>query len=39
MKPAGLDAIVTEIGLDDLPAAFETLRVGNARGRFVVRLG
>jgi NADPH2:quinone reductase len=39
MKPAGLDGIVTEIGLDGLPAAFETLRGGNARGRYVVRLG
>jgi NADPH2:quinone reductase len=38
MKP-NLAGVVTEIGLDDLPRAFETLRAGNARGRFVVRLG
>lgn len=39
MKPANLMTMVTEIGLDDLPSAFATLRGGNARGRFVVRLG
>lgn len=38
MKPATLNAIATEVGLDGLPAAFETLRAGQARGRFVVRL-
>jgi acrylyl-CoA reductase (NADPH) len=38
MKPPDLDGIITEIGLDGLPAAFETLRGGNARGRYVVRL-
>jgi NADPH2:quinone reductase len=39
LKPPGLLSMVTEIGLDDLPSAFATLRAGNARGRFVVRLG
>jgi len=38
LKPAGLRAITTEIGLDDLPAAFATLLKGEARGRFVVRV-
>ncbi len=38
MKPANLKASVREIGLADLPDAFETLKSGSARGRFVVRL-
>jgi hypothetical protein len=38
MKPRALSAMVTEIGLDDLPRAFETLIAGAARGRFVVKL-
>ncbi len=38
MKPANLGASVQEIGLADLPDAFETLKKGAARGRFVVRL-
>ncbi|MEP7306899.1 MAG: oxidoreductase [Acidobacteriota bacterium] len=38
MKPANLNASVREIGLADLPEAFETLKKGAARGRFVVRL-
>ena len=38
MKPAGLNAIAHEITLDGLPAAFETLLAGKARGRFVVNL-
>lgn len=38
MRPRDLEAVVTEIGLEDLPRAFETLRNGNAIGRFVVRL-
>jgi hypothetical protein len=38
MKPPQLAAIAREITLDDLPAAFETLLKGQARGRFVVRL-
>jgi NADPH2:quinone reductase len=39
MKPAGLASIVREIDLEGLPQAFATLKAGNARGRFVVRLG
>ena len=38
MKPAHLKESVREIGLADLPGAFETLKSGAARGRFVVRL-
>jgi acrylyl-CoA reductase (NADPH) len=38
VKPGGLRAIVKEIGLDELPAAFATLLKGEARGRFVVRV-
>jgi len=38
MKPANLSASVREIGLADLPDAFETLKNGAARGRFVVKL-
>jgi acrylyl-CoA reductase (NADPH) len=38
MKPADLNAIAHEITLDGLPAAFETLLAGKARGRFVVKL-
>jgi NADPH2:quinone reductase len=38
MKPADLRSVVTEIDLDGLPGAFETLKNGDARGRFVVRL-
>ena len=39
LKPAHLDLTTSEIGLDGLPHAFETLLAGQARGRFVVRLG
>jgi NADPH2:quinone reductase len=38
LKPAGLDAITTEIDLEGLPAAFATLLAGGARGRYVVSL-
>jgi acrylyl-CoA reductase (NADPH) len=38
MKPADLNAIAHEITLDGLPAAFDTLLAGKARGRFVVNL-
>jgi acrylyl-CoA reductase (NADPH) len=38
MKPADVNAIAHEITLDGLPAAFETLLAGQARGRFVVNL-
>ena len=38
MKPADLNAIAHEITLNGLPAAFETLLAGKARGRFVVNL-
>jgi NADPH2:quinone reductase len=37
MKPAKLGASVREIGLADLAGAFETLKSGAARGRFVVK--
>jgi len=38
MRPANLNAIAHDITLDGLPAAFETLLAGKARGRFVVNL-
>jgi NADPH2:quinone reductase len=38
MKPADLDSIAHEVTLDALPAAFNTLLAGEARGRFVVNL-
>ena len=38
MKPAALESIARDIGLEDLPDAFGTLLAGQARGRFVVRL-
>ena len=38
MKPKNLKAMVHEIGLDDLPQAFETLLAGKARGRYVVNI-
>ncbi len=38
MKPAHLSIMSHEIGLEELPAAFETLLTGRARGRFVVRV-
>jgi NADPH2:quinone reductase len=38
LKPARLDLTTREIGLEDLPGAFETLLGGHARGRFLVRL-
>jgi NADPH2:quinone reductase len=38
MKPPQLRTIATEIGLDGLPDAFDTLLKGQARGRFVVKI-
>jgi acrylyl-CoA reductase (NADPH) len=38
MKPSQLRTIATEIRLDDLPTAFDTLLKGRARGRFVVKV-
>jgi NADPH2:quinone reductase len=39
LKPATLDTLARDrIGLADLPAAFETLLKGSARGRIVVKL-
>jgi NADPH2:quinone reductase len=38
LKPTHLSLTTTEIGLDDLPRAFETLLGGGVRGRFLVRL-
>jgi len=39
LRPAGLEIIGHEIGLQDLPAAFDTLLKGAARGRIVVKIG
>jgi NADPH2:quinone reductase len=39
LKPTALTTLAREIGLDELPMAFDTLLKGSARGRFVVRLG
>jgi len=38
MKPSQLRKIATEIRLEDLPTAFDTLLKGRARGRFVVKV-
>jgi NADPH2:quinone reductase len=38
MKPPVLEAIATEIPLDGLHDAFDTLLAGKARGRFVVNV-
>jgi acrylyl-CoA reductase (NADPH) len=38
MKPPDLAGMIGQIGLNELPRAFETLKSGNAVGRFVVRL-
>ena len=38
LKPARLSLTTTEIALEDLSRAFETLLGGRARGRFLVRL-
>ena len=38
LKPAHLDTIAYTIGLDELPAQFEKMLNGNARGRAVVKL-
>ena len=38
LKPAQLAASSHEIGLDDLPSAFDALLKGQARGRYVVKL-
>jgi acrylyl-CoA reductase (NADPH) len=38
MKPTKLTTVINEIELEQLPEAFETLKAGQARGRFVVRL-
>jgi len=38
LKPARLSLTTTEIALEDLSRAFETLLGGGARGRFLVRL-
>lgn len=36
-KPGQLGKMVTEIGLEELPQALQTIREGKAKGRFVVR--
>jgi acrylyl-CoA reductase (NADPH) len=38
LKPGHLDKIAYTIGLNDLPAQFEKLIKGSARGRAVVKL-
>jgi acrylyl-CoA reductase (NADPH) len=38
LKPRHLNKVTTDITLDDLPRAFDTLLKGQARGRFVVRV-
>jgi acrylyl-CoA reductase (NADPH) len=38
LRPANLDDVRQEIGLDGLPHAFATLLKGEARGRYVVKL-
>ena len=38
MRPAALEQVARDITLDELPAAFDTLLKGQARGRFVVKL-
>ena len=39
LKPGHLQSIATEISMSDLQNAFETLLRGNARGRFIVKVG
>jgi acrylyl-CoA reductase (NADPH) len=39
MRPKRLSSIAREIPFDGLPAAFDTLMKGDARGRFVVNIG
>ena len=38
LRPNRLQAVATDIGLDDLPKAFATLLEGAARGRYVVTM-
>ena len=38
LKPRQLKLLTSEIRLDDLPQAFETLLKGQARGRYVVKI-
>jgi acrylyl-CoA reductase (NADPH) len=39
LRPQGVADRATEIGLDELPQALETVLAGKARGRFLVRVG
>jgi len=39
LRPRALGERVTEIGLDDLEAALDAVRAGEARGRWLVRIG
>ena len=39
LRPARLEAVTHAITLDELPAAFDTLLQGAARGRYVVKIG
>ena len=39
LRPRSLGERVTEIGLDDLEAALDAVRQGEARGRWLVRIG
>ena len=38
LRPNDLGDAITEIGLDDLPGAFDAILAGEARGRWVVRV-
>ncbi|MEP9417401.1 acryloyl-CoA reductase [Gordonia sp. VNQ95] len=38
LRPTHLDAVIAEIGLDDLPAALDLIRAGKMTGRTVVRV-
>ena len=39
LRPKALDAGVTEVGLDGLEGALDAIVAGEARGRWVVRIG
>jgi len=38
LKPRHLKTMIHEIRLEELPAAFDTLLKGGARGRYVVKI-
>lgn len=39
LRPLGTERSISEVALNDLEEALDTVRGGNARGRFVVRVG